>query len=150
MSGTMSLSPVANLSLAATKAAGDDGRPRLVDTTMLYAPRSGGVKRYLLSKKAWLEANRPGVAHAAAGRSGGACDEGGDGFFAVGLDPFCGFFFAGAADFADEDEGVGVRVVVEEFGAVGVGEPVDGVAADADAGGLAEAAAAELPDGFVR
>ena len=37
--------------LAATKAAGEDSRPRLVDTTMLYAPRSGGVKRYLLSKK---------------------------------------------------------------------------------------------------
>lgn len=49
--------------LKATKAAGEDERPRLVDTTMLYAPRSGGVKRYLLSKKAWLEANRPGVAH---------------------------------------------------------------------------------------
>ncbi|NJC41890.1 alpha-1,6-mannosyltransferase [Brevundimonas alba] len=49
--------------LRATKAAGEDGRPRLVDTTMLYAPRSGGVKRYLLSKKSWLEANRPGVAH---------------------------------------------------------------------------------------
>ena len=47
--------------LKATKAAGEDGRPRLVDTTMLYAPRSGGVKRYLLSKKAWLEAERPGV-----------------------------------------------------------------------------------------
>lgn len=49
--------------LKATKAAGEDARPRLVDTTMLYAPRSGGVKRYLLSKKAWLEAERPGVAH---------------------------------------------------------------------------------------
>ncbi|MBB4083442.1 glycosyltransferase [Brevundimonas lenta] len=49
--------------LKATKAAGEDERPRLVDTTMLYAPRSGGVKRYLLSKKAWLEANRPGIAH---------------------------------------------------------------------------------------
>ena len=49
--------------LRATKAAGEDPRPRLVDTTMLYAPRSGGVKRYLLSKKAWLEANRPDVAH---------------------------------------------------------------------------------------
>ena len=49
--------------LRATKAAGEDVRPRLVDTTMLYAPRSGGVKRYLLSKKAWLEAERPGVAH---------------------------------------------------------------------------------------
>jgi alpha-1,6-mannosyltransferase len=49
--------------LKATKAAGEDPRPRLVDTTMLYAPKSGGVKRYLLSKKAWLETNRPDVAH---------------------------------------------------------------------------------------
>jgi len=40
-----------------------DERPRLVDTTMLYAPRSGGVKRYILSKKAWIEANRPGISH---------------------------------------------------------------------------------------
>jgi len=45
------------------KASTADPRPRMVDTTMLYAPRSGGVKRYLLSKKAWIEANRPGVAH---------------------------------------------------------------------------------------
>ena len=49
--------------LRAMKAAAADSRPRMVDTTMLFAPRSGGVKRYLLSKKAWLEANRPGVAH---------------------------------------------------------------------------------------
>ncbi|MBL0947803.1 glycosyltransferase [Brevundimonas sp.] len=40
-----------------------DVRPRLVDTTMLYAPRSGGVKRYLLSKKAWLADHRPDIAH---------------------------------------------------------------------------------------
>lgn len=44
-------------------ASATDDRPRLVDTTMLFAPRSGGVKRYLLSKKAWLETHRPGVAH---------------------------------------------------------------------------------------
>lgn len=49
--------------LRALKTSSGDPRPRLVDTTMLYAPRSGGVKRYLLSKKAWLETNRPGVAH---------------------------------------------------------------------------------------
>lgn len=36
---------------------------RLVDTTMLYAPRSGGVRRYLTSKRAWLAANRPAVRH---------------------------------------------------------------------------------------
>lgn len=49
--------------LRVLKASTQDPRPRMVDTTMLYAPRSGGVKRYLLSKKVWLEANRPGVAH---------------------------------------------------------------------------------------
>jgi alpha-1,6-mannosyltransferase len=35
----------------------------LIDTTMMYAPRSGGVKRYLSAKRAWLAANRPEVRH---------------------------------------------------------------------------------------
>src|SRR4051812_3692563 len=39
----------------------DDPRPHLVDATMLYAPRSGGVKRYLTAKRAWLGHARPGV-----------------------------------------------------------------------------------------
>ena len=40
------------------------GKPtRLVDTTMLYAPRSGGVRRYLTTKRAWIAANRPQVRH---------------------------------------------------------------------------------------
>ena len=30
---------------------------------MLYAPRSGGVRRYLSSKRTWLAANRPDVRH---------------------------------------------------------------------------------------
>jgi len=38
-------------------------RARLVDTTMLYAPRSGGVKRYLMAKRTWLAGHRPGVRH---------------------------------------------------------------------------------------
>jgi alpha-1,6-mannosyltransferase len=40
---------------------GGDERPHLVDATMLYAPRSGGVKRYLAAKRAWLKHARPGV-----------------------------------------------------------------------------------------
>ncbi|MES2034539.1 MAG: glycosyltransferase family 1 protein [Pseudomonadota bacterium] len=40
-----------------------EARARLVDTTMLYAPRSGGVKRYLNAKRAWLAGHRPGVRH---------------------------------------------------------------------------------------
>lgn len=42
---------------------GRGGPARLVDTTMLYAPRSGGVKRYLSAKRAWLALNRPQVRH---------------------------------------------------------------------------------------
>jgi len=35
----------------------------LIDTTMMYAPRSGGVKRYLNAKRAWLERRRPDIRH---------------------------------------------------------------------------------------
>lgn len=35
----------------------------LIDTTMMYAPRSGGVKRYLTAKREWLESHRPDVTH---------------------------------------------------------------------------------------
>ena len=43
-----------------------DGRAggfHLIDTTMMYAPRSGGVKRYLTAKRAWLAARRPDIRH---------------------------------------------------------------------------------------
>jgi alpha-1,6-mannosyltransferase len=43
------------------------GRPEpafhLIDTTMMFAPRSGGVKRYLTAKRAWLETKRPDIRH---------------------------------------------------------------------------------------
>ncbi|ATC24920.1 glycosyltransferase family 1 protein [Caulobacter vibrioides] len=45
-----------------TRSPGDEP-VRLVDTTMLYAPRSGGVRRYLSSKRAWLASHRPDVRH---------------------------------------------------------------------------------------
>jgi alpha-1,6-mannosyltransferase len=35
----------------------------LADTTMLFAPKSGGVKRYLMAKRAWLKKRRPDVRH---------------------------------------------------------------------------------------
>ncbi len=45
--------------------AGDCSVPayHLIDTTMMYAPRSGGVKRYLTAKRAWLESHRPDIRH---------------------------------------------------------------------------------------
>jgi alpha-1,6-mannosyltransferase len=39
------------------------GGYHLLDTTMMYAPRSGGVKRYLSAKRAWLAATRPDLRH---------------------------------------------------------------------------------------
>ncbi|HEY4031877.1 MAG TPA: glycosyltransferase [Caulobacteraceae bacterium] len=35
----------------------------LIDTTMLFAPKSGGVKRYLLAKRAWLGQTQPDLRH---------------------------------------------------------------------------------------
>jgi alpha-1,6-mannosyltransferase len=48
---------------AALTAAPPDSSFHLIDTTMMYAPRSGGVKRYLTAKRAWLGARRPDVRH---------------------------------------------------------------------------------------
>jgi alpha-1,6-mannosyltransferase len=47
-------------------AAAPSGPPptfHLIDTTMMYAPRSGGVKRYLTAKRAWLEGRRADIRH---------------------------------------------------------------------------------------
>ena len=35
----------------------------LIDTTMMYAPRSGGVKRYLTAKRTWLQKRRTDIRH---------------------------------------------------------------------------------------
>jgi alpha-1,6-mannosyltransferase len=35
----------------------------LLDTTMMYAPKSGGVKRYLTAKMSWLASRRPDIRH---------------------------------------------------------------------------------------
>lgn len=43
-------------------APGRDGF-HLVDSTMMYAPRSGGVKRYLHAKRDWLRRRRPDIEH---------------------------------------------------------------------------------------
>jgi alpha-1,6-mannosyltransferase len=45
----------------ATHSGGPAPAFHLIDTTMMYAPRSGGVKRYLSAKRAWLEAKRPDI-----------------------------------------------------------------------------------------
>lgn len=58
----------ANLVRLEPEAAASPVEPRslgfhLIDTTMMYAPQSGGVKRYLTAKRAWLTKRRPDVRH---------------------------------------------------------------------------------------
>ena len=48
---------------AAASLAPAGGGFHLVDTTMMYAPRSGGVKRYLTAKSGWLQCHRPDIRH---------------------------------------------------------------------------------------
>lgn len=48
---------------AARLAPPSGGGFHLLDATMMFAPRSGGVKRYLLAKRAWLDARRPDISH---------------------------------------------------------------------------------------
>jgi len=48
-------------SVAPTFGGGEHPSFHLIDTTMMYAPRSGGVKRYLTAKRAWLEKKRPDI-----------------------------------------------------------------------------------------
>ncbi|MCR5878881.1 glycosyltransferase [Phenylobacterium sp. J367] len=48
---------------ADTPAFGEAQGFHLIDTTMMYAPKSGGVKRYLLAKRAWLDLRRPDIRH---------------------------------------------------------------------------------------
>src|ERR1700676_1226811 len=90
-----------------------------------------------------------GVAHAAARRSGLAGDEADYRLLHVGLDEFGGALFSVAADFADENDGVGVGVVVEHADGVEERRADDRVATDADASGLADAEARQLIDGFI-
>src|SRR5262249_30132191 len=93
--------------------------------------------------------NRASVAHAASGRRGRASNETGDRFFAVFLDPFSGFFFSRAADFANHDDALGLGVGAEHFDHLEMGGAIYWIAANPDAGGLADPAASKLPDSFV-
>ena len=49
----------------------------LIDTTMMYAPKSGGVKRYLNAKRAWLARRRPDIRHTLVTPGPFSRDEGG-------------------------------------------------------------------------
>ena len=86
-----------------------------------------------------------GVAHALARRRLTPCDEGGDGLVRhVLLDPLRRVLFGRAADLTDDEDSVGVGVILKELERVDEVRALDGVAADADGGRLADACVREL------
>ncbi len=60
--GELTRTELAALRANLSGALADQGA-HLLDTTMLFGPRSGGVKRYLLAKHGWLAKERPHVRH---------------------------------------------------------------------------------------
>src|SRR6266481_8185729 len=90
-----------------------------------------------------------GMAHAAPRRSGLAGDEADYRLFHIDLDPLGGALFGVATDFADQNNGVGLGIIVEKLDGVEERGADDGIAANTDAGGLANAEFGELMNGFV-
>ena len=83
--------------------------------------------------------------HTAAWRRGEAGDEADHRLVRhIFLDPFVGVFFGIAADLANHDHSLGLGILFELLQAVNKAGAVDGIAADADAGGLAKAGQDEL------
>lgn len=89
------------------------------------------------------------MAHASSRRGREAGDEAHHRLGDLGLDEFGRFFFRVAADFADHDDTLGGVIGLETLQAVDEVGPVDRVAADADAGGLAQTGKGQGVDGFV-
>src|SRR5690606_24864717 len=91
-----------------------------------------------------------GVTHAPTGRRRHAGDEADDRLLPLrGLVEGGGFLFGGAADFADHDDALRLVVGEEQLQAVDEVGAVHRVAADADAGGLAEPRGRGLRDRLV-
>src|ERR1051326_337569 len=89
------------------------------------------------------------MAHATSGRSSRASDEARHRLFAILINPLGSFFFGRAADFADHNNTLRLRIGIEHFDDVQVRRAVHRIAANADAGGLTDASTRELSDGFV-
>src|SRR5208337_888540 len=92
----------------------------------------------------------PGVAHATARRCSAAGDESDHGFLDVRLDVRGGFLLGRAADLADHDNSVSFGIFVEEPQDIDERRPDDGVTADTDASGLADAKSGELAHCLIR
>src|SRR5260370_42157703 len=117
----------------------------------LDGANAGGGHRSVLVPGGALTAadNRASVAHAASRRRSLPGDEADNRLLHIGFDPFRSALFGVPADFTDQDDGLRAGLIVEKLDGIEEGRADDGIAADADAGGLANAEARQLVDGFV-
>ena len=118
----------------------------------LHGARTGFVQRAEFVRRRALAAgdDRAGVTHAFARRRGDARDVGDHGLGDVLVDEIRGGFFVRAADLADHDDAFGLRIAFEELEHVDEVHAAHRIAADADAGALAETLVGGLEHGFVR
>src|SRR5215208_707799 len=112
--------------------------PRVVERLDLLGRRSRGAGN-----------DRAGVPHPAPRRGGLAGDEADDRLGHLLLHEARGLLLVGAADLAHHRHGARIRVLLERLQAVDEVGAVDRVAADADAGRLADAGAGQLEDDLV-
>src|SRR6185503_3002679 len=117
----------------------------------LHGGDAGSLHRaHLLGRRALAARDDgAGVPHAAPWRRRLSADEAHDGLGDVGPDERRRFLLGGAADLADQHDRLGAGIVLEEAEDVDEARPVHRIPADADAGGLAEAALRELVDDLV-
>src|SRR6266478_9721293 len=110
----------------------------------------GGHGGVLVFRRALSAADdRTGMTHAASRRGGLTSDEADNRLLDIRLDELRGALFGVATDFADQDDGMRIRIVIEQLNRIEEGCANDGIAADADAGGLSNAEARQLIYGFV-
>src|SRR5690349_7817137 len=88
--------------------------------------------------------NRARVSHAASRGRGLSGDESYDGFLDILVNIIRGRLLGAAADLADHNDRVRIGILVEQAYGVDKCRTDDGVAADPDASGLADAQAGEL------
>jgi len=93
--------------------------------------------------------DRASVTHAASGRRGLPRDKSDHRFLHVRLDIRGRGFFGIAADFADQDDRRSLRIVVKHLDSVQERSADNGIAADANAGGLPDSQARKLVYRFI-
>src|SRR5690606_10818711 len=93
--------------------------------------------------------DRTGMTHALARRRGNAGDKAYHRFLHVVLDPACAGFLCIAADLADHDDSIGVRIIIEHAQHVDVLQARNRIAADTDDGRLTQTEFSQLTSGFI-